>query len=1011
MSIFRNTFTTEVQNQLDKRQKALQKRSSNDIIYLNSRNSWVRMTSGVNVGGTNELAKSNIMLGGTLIDGVLGRMLRSGVGNRAYAYASETPTGNSYNTSATAGTAGLKPMPGITSVDVKSKTAYGSLREVTVNFSCNNLQQLEDLELLYMRPGYTVLVEWGFSPYLDKEGNIQNNFEFYDKVLNGTATIDQIFKDLFELSRKYNGNYEGHYGYVKNYNWSARADGGYDCQTTILSVGELMESLVTSWTPMNVAEIAKDGLVVIDNTSKIPKFNPYGFANQNQFTFDPMQFANVTFLDIGGEVAKRGQNYSKSILTGALYELYRHCFDSIQKARFNFVAYPGGKTDYHLFAYKTATPPSPDSIVDGGIEAYITLESFVKLLNKHVVTATSNKQYQNIKPFTELSVFPNTYDPANANTTGSLLCLAHPLQVSVDPSVCLITSPIWAGGVTFTNIGSDKSKSTKSLPEIPILKALEKDGQDFRYKKEYGNELGNIGNIYLNINRLYQLSIDSRLITSDQELKLYDFLKTILKEVQTSIGNVNTFDVHVDPVDSVARIIDFNYVDDKKRPVKAFQIEVANLNSTVRSYSLQSQIFPNQSNLIALGAQLDGAGNQSSQNATLIDFNKDVEDRIVPKKLPSVSGKYTNVNDANNVADANALKAVKANISTSIEKIGELLVPNASAQPSITVTNPGAPSPASSNDYKSSLSNLIRYFQGITNSTTKNRGIIPVKISLTMDGIGGLIIGHLFKIPADLLPRGYKFSDGSTSKLLQIITGISHKISNGDWTTTIDALNIIATEPTDETTFSMLLTISGNQTTVDVGGNLLANLELSGDYRNRAFAFIASKEQFTEVATNDEGKFRLGYGTDKIIDNGQLRDVRAGDKTTPEAAKQVLLSQIQNDYEKRVIRDIGQSDFDKLNANQKAALISYAYNVGNISSSIVTAIKQGKLEEAATQIQSGPITGQQSGVLQGLILRREQEAALFLTPVSEPPSKFSLTQPPPNLNKPLAFNPYSFTGQ
>jgi GH24 family phage-related lysozyme (muramidase) len=1009
MSIFRNTFTTEVKNQLDKRQKALQKRSANDIIYLNSRNSWVRMTSGVNVGGTNDLAKDYVMLGGVL-NSRADKSLRSGVGTSDKSYSTSSPSTNSYNTSATAGTAGLKPMPGITSVDVKSKSAYGSLREVTVNFSCNNIQQLEDLELLYMRPGYTVLVEWGFSPYLDKGGNIQNNFEFYDKVLEGTATIDQIFKDLFERSRKYDGNYEGHYGYVKNYNWSVRADGGYDCQTTILSVGELMESLVTSWTPMNVAELAKDGLVVTDNTSKIPKFNPYGFANQNQSTFDPMQFANVTFLDIGGEVAKRGQNYSKSILTGALYELYRFCFDSIQKARFNFVAYPGGKTDYHLFAYKTATPPSSDSIVDGGVEAYITLESFVKLLNKHVVTAISNKQYQNIKPFTELSVFPNTYDPANANTTGSLLCLAHPLQVSVDPSVCLITSPIWAGGVTFTNISSDKSKSTKSLPEIPILKALGKDGQDFRYKKDYGNELGNIGNIYLNINRLHQLSTDSRLITSDQELKLYDFLKTILKEVQTSIGSVNTFDVHVDPVDSVARIIDFNYVDDKKRPVPAFEIEVANLNSTVRSYSLQSQIFPNQSNLIALGAQLDGAGNQSSQNATLIDFNRDIEDRIVPKKLPSVSGKYTNVTDANNVADANALKAVKANISTSIEKIGELLVPNASAQPSIAVTNLGAPSPTSSNDYKSSLSNLIRYFQGITNSTTKNRGIIPVKISLTMDGIGGLIIGHLFKIPADLLPRGYKFTDGSTSKLLQIITGISHKIAGGDWTTTIDALNIIATEPTDETTFSMLLTISGNQTTVDVGGNLLADLELSGDYRNRAFAFIASKEQFTDVATNDEGKFRLGYGTDKILDNGQLRNVRAGDKTTPEAAKQVLLSQIQNDYEKRVIRDIGQSNFDKLNANQKAALISYAYNVGNISSSIATAIKQGNLEEAATQIQNGPTTGQQSGVLQGLILRREQEAALFLTPEGNPPSKFQLSPPKPS-TRPPAFNPNSFTGQ
>jgi hypothetical protein len=809
MSIFRNTFTTEVSSSLNNRQKALQKRSANDIIYLNSRNSWVRMTSGVNVGGTNDLAKDYVMLGGVL-NSRADKSLRSGVGTSDKSYSTSSPSTNSYNTSATAGTAGLKPMPGITSVDVKSKSAYGSLREVTVNFSCNNIQQLEDLELLYMRPGYTVLVEWGFSPYLDKGGNIQNNFEFYDKVLEGTATIDQIFKDLFERSRKYEGNYEGHYGYVKNYNWSVRADGGYDCQTTILSVGELMESLVTSWTPMNVAELAKNGLVAPTTTTNLPFLNPNNVTN-------PFQFTSVSFQ--GGskdkdkeEESKRGQNYSKSILTGTLYELYRYCFDKIGTLKyFAGKPKPVGQTDYDLFAFKTTTPTTPDSIIDGGVQAYITLESFVKLLNKHVVTATANKQYQNIQPFTELSVYPNTYDPAN--TTGSLLCLAHPLQVSVDPSICLITSPIWAGGVTFTNLSNDKEKSTRSLPEIPVLKELKRSGKDFRYQGNYGNELGNIGNIYLNINRLHQLSTDSRLINSDQELKLYDFLKTILKEVQSSIGSVNTFDIHIDPIDSVARIIDFNYVDEKSRTLstkEAFQIEVANLNSTVRSYSLQSQIFPNQSNLIALGAQLDGAGNQSSQNATLIDFNRDVEDRIVPKKLPSVSGKYTNVTGGND------LETVKANVSISIEKIGQLLVPNASANPSTTTVNPGDDSSTSSYDYKTSLSNLIRYFQGITNSTTKNRGIIPVKISLTMDGIGGLIIGHLFKIPADLLPRGYKFSDGSSSKLLQIITGISHKIAGGDWTTTIDALNIIATEPTDETKFKDLLTITDNKVTINL---------------------------------------------------------------------------------------------------------------------------------------------------------------------------------------------------
>ena len=76
-----------------------------------------------------------------------------------------------------------------------------------------------------------------------------------------------------------------------------------------------------------------------------------------------------------------------------------------------------------------------------------------------------------------------------------------------------------------------------------------------------------------------------------------------------------------------------------------------------------------------------------------------------------------------------------------------------------------------------------------------------------MDGIGGLVIGHLFKIPPDLLPRGYG-SDTTGGKLIQTITGINHKVANGDWTTTIDALNIVTNDSSDGITkpFNDLLT-------------------------------------------------------------------------------------------------------------------------------------------------------------------------------------------------------------
>jgi hypothetical protein len=817
MSIFRNTFNKSVSGSLAARQNSIQKRDSDSIIYQNSRNSWIRMTSGVNVNGSNALANNYVMLGGVLLN----KKLRSGVGDASKSYSTGAPSLNPYNTDAKAGTAGIKPMPGITALDCKSKTAYGSLREVTVNFSCNNIQQLEDLELLYMRPGYTVLVEWGWTPYLNNKGKLENNISFYDGVLEGKASNgkndrEQIFLDLFKKSNDHFGNYEAHYGYVKNYSWTARMDGGYDCTTTIISVGELLESLNANWVPMNVASIAENGLLVPDkpfSLAPIP-FSPFSSTLSNP----NLTFTNFTFSDIENPKAIRGTAYSQNVLAGLLYELYTYCAKELKASPRSIVFDKNikteGKPSYDMYVFKYPIKSTlNNSLGDDTIQAYITLESFTDLINEHVALAFSDKEFFNVKPFSKLSTKPPTYNAEDISpaTSGSLLCLAHPLQLSIDPSTCIITSPIWASGVSFIDT---TAKATTTLPNIPYLKALQSNSnsKNFRYGNYQTDELGNLGYIYLNINKLYQLSIDASL-QKDGELKIFDFLKTVLKQVQESIGGVNNFEIHIDPIDSVARIIDLNYVDFNKRDEvynKAFEIQMSNLSSVVRSYNLQSQIFPEQANLIALGAQLDGSGNQSSQNATLLDFNRNIEDRIMPKKLSSTNGSLnTNINNTSKDAIKNSNEIIKKNLFASIEKMGTLFVPNSSSTKSGDQI--AKPTQISNTEAKAALSSIIRYFQGVTTSNTKNRAIIPVKISLTMDGIGGLIIGHLFKIPSDLLPKGYR-SDTVGGKLLQIVTGISHKVDNGDWTTTIDALNMIASDPRGSLKFSDLITLNENGT-------------------------------------------------------------------------------------------------------------------------------------------------------------------------------------------------------
>jgi N-acetylneuraminic acid mutarotase len=55
-------------------------------------------------------------------------------------------------------------MPGIHSADIKTLTR-GSLKKATVKLTANNKQQFDIIDLLYMRLGYTVLLEWGNSIY------------------------------------------------------------------------------------------------------------------------------------------------------------------------------------------------------------------------------------------------------------------------------------------------------------------------------------------------------------------------------------------------------------------------------------------------------------------------------------------------------------------------------------------------------------------------------------------------------------------------------------------------------------------------------------------------------------------------------------------------------------------------------------------------------------------------------------------------------------------------------
>ena len=237
-------------------------RNDNQLNILNSNTSWVKLASGVSITSSKRLseigfsqteienniklglAKNNILYGGTakLIDAP-GRdfdklQQRSG-------FLPRDP-----NSSYTYGNYGFSPMPGIESVDVKTLNR-GSIKKATVKLKANNRQQFDIIDLLYMRLGYTVLLEWGNSLFIDNKYGTKTVLRntliedlFFTK--EGKGSYLDLLTPIENKRAEYSGNYDGFLGKVSNFNWSFNKDGSYDIELTLISLGDVIESIKTN---------------------------------------------------------------------------------------------------------------------------------------------------------------------------------------------------------------------------------------------------------------------------------------------------------------------------------------------------------------------------------------------------------------------------------------------------------------------------------------------------------------------------------------------------------------------------------------------------------------------------------------------------------------------------------------------------------------------------------------------------------------------------------------------
>jgi hypothetical protein len=658
MSIFNVSVSSKISGSLSIRQNLMgnANRTVDELTFLNSNTSWVKLSSSVNINGSSGDAQANVLAGGTLFFG----KQKSGVGvNTNNAYSSKNSDGST-------NLFGIRPMPGITSVSVDNIGAYGSIRKATVNFQCWDIQQLELLEQLYMRPGYTLLLEFGRDTYLDSAGKLKQVQSQTDFFKQKDIDLQVYLKKLYTDSLNSGGNYDAFFGYITNYSWTVRDDGGYDCKTEILSTGEILESVKVNYSIGGEINFSKLG---IDMDPK--QFRGFLFP-----TYNPkMSLTDITRLN---------EEYSTNVLGGLITELWLLC--RYDKWPPNVSGNPSlqqldlkkyGKVDYMNMFYKSPSQsPAETKLLNGSNDNYfITLESFANLFTKLVLPDSTDGG----KKTGDLVGF-STKDRAYIhNNPLDLLCLFNTYMTSTNPDVCMIKSPQWASILSSVNVVFSQSApvSTNILNDPDVTDAFKTKIANWVRRLVTSSSTHPKGSINSYEKATQQTLVDINNDYIASKLSLQAYLLKFNKNYQSVRAGVSNDTVtrlvkHVTPDPKNPGVLIYTYGPDTEtvpssgRSWLGYRAQFYGNNTSHPDWILERDILRNEfTDDIAFGNLMNDGGTVITGGGTLATLYLKLQDSsLIDANLDSALQAQTDI-----ISNAAAAAASAAAASTTLKEI------------------------------------------------------------------------------------------------------------------------------------------------------------------------------------------------------------------------------------------------------------------------------------------------------------------------------------------------------
>jgi len=866
--------------------------------YLNNRNAWIKMASGVSLSGSAAVDKLKTISsneGNYLTDPEIANIQGQGLAENivlfnstqrfdnvsdSYVKRSGVREGNTLKGSIDkmygglgSNQRGLQPVPGITDISIECLNR-GSIRKATVKLKAYNKFQFGVIELLYLRLGYLMMLEWGWDKYINKitpgdnattppiveikemESTIIEN-QWFD---GNSYTQSEMINLVSAYQNKYAGNYGGFFGKVSNFQWTLNSDNTYDITINLITLGSVIESL-----NIKVPEYNIDKQILLERKKRL-----FGAINDedNVDDEDVEESDNIILTNVGSD--RLNQWISSTILNfEGLRTKYIKDKNYILGGDLAGVEKPG------VTGYKTTWKNN----IPKESRFFVRFETFLQELQKLAIInivngPTSSDSELEFELDTEVvrCNYQTNLIPLNANKVLFSVLMEDDVLSGIN------------GGVG--NQGTPIGIMNNRLARFAVKKG------DVVY--------GKLLNCYLNLTFIQEAFIDAQ--NSKEEVGLFEFLQKICDGINESTGNCTDLEVIVKK-DKTVVFIDQNQIKGGDELIKGIKEKTAiniygynpnGSSSFVKNFDFKTKITPDLANMVTIGATASDEKNVNSipfkkwnkglnnrfgytqqydQNTQLTPeakkestFKEAFAEAIVNKSASYVNGSgytftfgelkikmvwaegitwksnrtidsknqellsagfnkykkqlisYKNdygVGDPNSKIFKNSVEAennylvylTKAFGGDSGFKIGtRYLAEKYKKNEKYSFKTRRIQTrrqdalffswdnndfiQQGKNAFKKYLSNISKEEAAIAKPIISGTGFIPLELSITMDGLTGILIYNRLKIDTKFLPSSYP------ENLKFIVKGVNHKISNNVWDTNISTISIpVSTEP------------------------------------------------------------------------------------------------------------------------------------------------------------------------------------------------------------------------